>query len=60
MSLQRSRFEGQQIVNSFNIFVDSEKSTLVGDKQSEGDDVHIHFEGKRLRVVMEKTLDYLF
>jgi hypothetical protein len=48
MSLQRSRFEGQQVVNSFNIFVDSEKSTLVGDKQSEGDDVHIHFEGQTI------------
>jgi len=48
MSLQRSRFEGQQIVNSFNIFIDSEKSSLVGDKQSEGDDVHIHFEGQTI------------
>lgn len=48
MSLQRSRFEGQQVVNSFNIFVDSEKSTLVGDKQSEGDDVHLHFEGQTI------------
>ena len=48
MSLQRSRFESQQIVNSFNIFVDSEKSTLVGDKQSEGDDVHVHFEGQSI------------
>ena len=48
MSLQRSRFEAQQVVNSFNIFVDSEKSTLVGDKQSEGDDVHIHFEGQTI------------
>ena len=45
MSLQRSRFEGQEVVNSFNLFIDSEKSTLVGDRQSEGDDVHIHFEG---------------
>jgi hypothetical protein len=48
MSLQRSRFEGQQVVNSFNIFIDSEKSTLVGDKQSAGDDVHIHFEGQTI------------
>lgn len=48
MSLQRSRFEGQQIVNSFNLFVDSEKSSLVGDRQSEGDDVHIHFEGQTI------------
>ena len=48
MSLQRSRFKGQQVVNSFNIFIDSEKSSLVGDKQSEGDDVHIHFEGQTI------------
>ena len=48
MSLQRSRFHGQEIVNSFNIFVDSEKSTLVGDRQSEGDDVHVHFGGQTI------------
>tara|TARA_R110002049_G_scaffold236943_1_gene410050 strand:+ start:992 stop:2143 length:1152 start_codon:yes stop_codon:yes gene_type:complete len=48
MSLQRSRFESQSIVNSFNIFVDSEKSTLVGDRQSKGDDVHVHFEGQTI------------
>ena len=48
MSLQRSRFHGQEVVNSFNLFVDSEKSTLVGDKQSSGDDVHIHFEGQTI------------
>jgi len=48
MSLQRSRFHGQEVVNSFNIFIDSEKSSLVGDKQSEGDDVHIHFEGQTI------------
>tara|TARA_R110001599_G_scaffold220152_1_gene418486 strand:- start:533 stop:1693 length:1161 start_codon:yes stop_codon:yes gene_type:complete len=48
MSLQRSRFEGQQIVNSFNIFLDSEKSSLVGDQQSGGDDVHVHFEGQTI------------
>ena len=45
MSLQRSRFESQQVVNSFNLFIDSEKASVVGDRQSEGDDVHIHFEG---------------
>ena len=48
MSLQRSRFETQQIVNSFNIFIDSEKSNLVGDRQSEGDNVSIHFEGNTI------------
>jgi hypothetical protein len=48
MSLQRSRFHGQEIVNSFNIFVDSEKSSLVGDKQSKGDDLSLHFEGQTI------------
>lgn len=48
MSLQRSRYEGQQIVNSFNVFVDSEKASIVGDQQSEGDDVHIHFAGQTI------------
>jgi hypothetical protein len=48
MSLQSSRFHGQEIVNSFNIFVDSEKSNVVGDRQSEGDDLHIHFEGQTI------------
>ena len=48
MSLQRSRFQEQQIVNSFNLFVDSEKASLVGNKQSEGDDIHIHFEGQTI------------
>ena len=48
MALQRSRFHGQEVINSFNIFVDSEKSSLVGDKQSKGDDVHMHFEGQTI------------
>ena len=48
MSLQRSRYEGQQVVNSFNVFVDSEKASIVGDQQSEGDDVHIHFAGQTI------------
>ena len=30
MSLQTSRFESQQIVNNFNIFVDTEKANLLG------------------------------
>ena len=46
MALQRSRFESQSIVNSFNIYVDSEKANLVGDQQSEGDDLHIQFAGQ--------------
>jgi hypothetical protein len=48
MSLQRSRYDGQQIVNSFNLFLDSEKASIVGDKQSEGDDVHVHFAGQTI------------
>jgi hypothetical protein len=34
MSLHNSRFEKSDIVNSFNLFLDSEKATLVGDKVS--------------------------
>ncbi len=48
MSLQRSRYEGQQTINSFNLFLDSEKSSIVGDQQSEGDDVHVHFAGQTI------------
>ena len=47
-SLQSSRFENQQIVNSFNIFVDSEKAKVVGDGTSKGDDVKIHLEGQTI------------
>lgn len=39
------RFEGQQTVNSFNLYIDSERSNVVGDKQSRGDNVHYNFEG---------------
>ncbi len=48
MALQTSRFSGQEIVNSFNIFIDTEKSSLVGDRTSKGDDVKIHFEGQTI------------
>jgi hypothetical protein len=43
-----SRFEGQQIVNSINFFVDSERSSIVGDTQSKGDDIHLGFEGNTI------------
>ena len=43
-----SRFEGQQIVNSINLFVDTERSNIVGDTQSRGDDVHYGFEGNTI------------
>jgi hypothetical protein len=45
---QTSRFEGQQIVNSINFFVDTERSSIVGDTQSKGDDVHYNFEGNTI------------
>ena len=48
MSLQTSRFQGQEIVNSFNVFIDTEKSSLVGDRTSQGDDVKVHFEGQTI------------
>jgi hypothetical protein len=43
-----SRFEGQQIVNSINFFVDSERSAVVGDNQSKGDDLQLGFEGNTI------------
>jgi hypothetical protein len=43
-----SRFEGQQIVNSINFFVDTERSSIVGDTQSRGDDIHNGFEGNTI------------
>jgi hypothetical protein len=45
MSVSTSRFEKQDIVNSFNVFVDTEKANLVGHESSKGDDTHLHFEG---------------
>jgi hypothetical protein len=39
------RFENQQIVNSFNLFIDSERASIQGDTQSRGDDVYLQFEG---------------
>jgi hypothetical protein len=45
MSLASSRYESQQIVNTFNLFVDSEQSSVYGHGHSTGDDVHIHMEG---------------
>ncbi len=42
------RFEGQQIVNSINFFVDSERASIVGDAQSKNDNVHYGFEGNTI------------
>tara|TARA_R110001592_G_scaffold93761_9_gene272005 strand:+ start:155 stop:1333 length:1179 start_codon:yes stop_codon:yes gene_type:complete len=48
MSLQSSRYESQSIVNTFNLFVDSENSSAIGHGHSKGDDVHIHMEGNSI------------
>lgn len=48
MSLATSRYESQNIVNTFNIFVDSERSSVFGHGHSKGDDVHIHMEGNSI------------
>jgi len=42
------RFTDQQVVNSFNLFVDTEKSSILGDGNSKGDDVNIHLEGSTI------------
>jgi hypothetical protein len=44
MSSTQPSFENQQVVNSFNLFIDSERCVVQGDQQSKGDDVHIQFE----------------
>ena len=47
MSLATSRNESAAVVlNSFNLFVDSERSTQHGHGQSKGDSVHLHLEGQ--------------
>lgn len=40
------RFEGQEVTNAFNLYIDSERPNIVGDKQSRGDNVHYNFEGQ--------------
>ena len=44
----KARFEGQQVINSLNFFVDSQRASIVGDKQSLGDNVHYGFEGNTI------------
>ena len=48
MSLQTARFEGEQIVNSFNLFVDSEKTNLLAHGNNKGDAFDIHLEGNSI------------
>lgn len=48
MSHSLARHENQEVVNSVNLFVDSERTVLVGHGDSKGDDVLIHFEGNSI------------
>lgn len=43
-----ARFTDQQVVNSFNLFIDTEKSSILGDGNSKGDDINIHLEGSSI------------
>jgi hypothetical protein len=40
------RFDSQETVNAFNLYIDSERPNVVGDRQSKGDNVHYNFEGQ--------------
>ena len=42
------RFADQQVVNSFNLFIDTERATVIGDSASRGDNVKIHLEGSSI------------
>lgn len=41
-------FENQQVVNTFNLFIDSERASIVGDANSKGDELMIQFEGSTI------------
>lgn len=41
-------FENQQVVNTFNLFIDSERASIVGDANSKGDELSIQFEGSTI------------
>jgi hypothetical protein len=43
MSLDTSRIVGQDVIQSYNIFVDTDKANLVGDKNQKGDEYDIKF-----------------
>jgi len=49
MSLTKSRYESQNLVNNFNLFIDSSKSNIVGDARSRGDDYHLHLGDKAIQ-----------
>ena len=46
--MSSGRFTDQQVVNSFNLFIDTEKSSILGDGNSKGDDINIHLEGSTI------------
>lgn len=43
-----ARFVDQQVVNSFNLFIDGDRSSIIGDTSSRGDDVKINLEGSSI------------
>ena len=47
MSLSVSRYESQNVVNSFNLFVDTHNADVIH-SQNTGDDVHIHMESNSI------------
>jgi len=48
MTTLESRFHNQDVINSFNIFVDSERASVLGHSDSTGDNVNLHFEGQQV------------
>ena len=48
MSISTSRYDAQTVVNAFNLFIDSERSTVYGHHHSTGDDVHVHLGGNSI------------
>ena len=46
--MSSGRFTDQQVINSFNLFIDTEKSSILGDGNSRGDDINIHLEGSTI------------
>jgi hypothetical protein len=49
MSLATSRFSKVDFVNSFNLFLSSDKAKIVSNKQSKGDDLQVELEGNQVR-----------
>ena len=49
MSVATSRYSKVDYVNSFNLFLSSDKAKIVGNKQSKGDDLQVELEGNQVR-----------